>query len=95
MAAPIRVDMGENLPDQKAQQDNLIDTGEVFRGQVRHRGVDESGSPRMTERDAVEMVGQDEPGTPFMSFGDSILTEVRSPHGGALYGAIDQRLVRS
>jgi fumarylacetoacetate (FAA) hydrolase len=58
--------------------------------------VDRSvGSACIAERRAVEMIAQGAPQTSFMRFGDRVRMEARGLDGTPIFGAIDQRIVRS
>ncbi len=62
-------------------------------GTVSNANYHEVGSSCISERRAIEMVNEGEPRTPYMSFGDSVFMEARTPDGEVLFGAIDQRVV--
>ncbi|WP_259136777.1 fumarylacetoacetate hydrolase family protein [Pseudomonas putida] len=53
------------------------------------------GSACIAERRAMEMLEQGAARTPFMGFGDRVRMEARDLQGQALFGAIDQRVVRA
>ena len=53
------------------------------------------GSSCISERRAIEMIDGGDPSTPFMSFGDTIHMEARSPEGEVVFGPMEQRVVRS
>jgi fumarylacetoacetate (FAA) hydrolase len=48
----------------------------------------------IAEQRTVEMLLSGKSSTPFMRFGDRIGIEMRDPHGGSIFGAIDQRVCR-
>lgn len=52
------------------------------------------GSACIAERRAIEAIGQGEPQTPFMKFGDRVRMEARWQER-PVFGAIDQRVVRA
>jgi fumarylacetoacetate (FAA) hydrolase len=52
------------------------------------------GSACIAERRAIETIAQGAPATPFMKFGDRVRMEARW-QGQAVFGAIDQRIVRA
>jgi len=53
------------------------------------------GSSCVAERRGIEIVDHGVATTPFLSFGDRVRMEARALDGGALFGAIDQRVVRA
>lgn len=64
-------------------------------GTVSNPDYREVGSSCIAERRAIELVDEGAPRTPFMSFGDRIRMEARTLGGKLLFGAIDQRVVKS
>jgi fumarylacetoacetate (FAA) hydrolase len=64
-------------------------------GTVSNDNYREVGSSCISERRAIEMMDDGEAKTPFMSFGDTIFMESRTRDGALLFGAIDQKVVRS
>lgn len=55
----------------------------------------EAGSACIAERRVIEIIDRGEPVTAFMRFGDTVRMEARGPDGKALFGAIEQEVVRS
>jgi fumarylacetoacetate (FAA) hydrolase len=53
------------------------------------------GSACIAERRVVEIIDHGEPGTQFMRFGDRVRMCARGADGGAPFGVIEQRVVRS
>lgn len=64
-------------------------------GTVSNANYREVGSSCISERRAIELVTEGKPSTPYMSFGDTVFMEARTPEGVALFGAINQRVVQS
>ena len=64
-------------------------------GTVSNANYSEVGSSCISERRAIEMVQGGDPRTPFMSFGDRVFMEARTPEGDVVFGAIDQRVVQA
>ncbi|MGI3166342.1 fumarylacetoacetate hydrolase family protein [Pseudooceanicola sp. 200-1SW] len=63
-------------------------------GTVSNENFREIGSSCMAERRAIELLDEGAPRTPFLSFGDRVRMECRLRDGGALFGAIDQKVVK-
>lgn len=55
----------------------------------------EAGSACIAERRVIEIIDHGEARTAFMRFGDHVRMEARAPDGRALFGVIDQQVVRS
>jgi fumarylacetoacetate (FAA) hydrolase len=53
------------------------------------------GSSCLAERRMLEQVEQGKPSTPFLRFGDRVRVEMFDRAGRSIFGAIDQRVVRS
>jgi fumarylacetoacetate (FAA) hydrolase len=53
------------------------------------------GSCCLAEVRMLETVAKGKPSTPFMSFGDRVRIEMLDPRGESIFGAIEQRVVRS
>jgi len=53
------------------------------------------GSCCLAELRMLETVAHGKPSTPFMSFGDRVRIEMLDSRGKSIFGAIDQRVVRS
>jgi fumarylacetoacetate (FAA) hydrolase len=53
------------------------------------------GSACIAERRGIELIDTGEARTPFMRFGDTVRIEVLDADGRSVFGAIDQRIVRS
>jgi fumarylacetoacetate (FAA) hydrolase len=53
------------------------------------------GSACIAERRTLEQIEQGKPVTPFLKFGDSVRIEMFDAAGRSLFGAIDQKVVRS
>jgi fumarylacetoacetate (FAA) hydrolase len=53
------------------------------------------GSCCLAELRMLETVAEGKPSTPFMSFGDRVRIEMLDSRGESIFGAIDQRVVRS
>lgn len=64
-------------------------------GTVSNENYREVGSSCIAERRGIEMEDLGEPRTPFMAFGDRVRMSSAMPDGTPLFGAIDQRVVRS
>lgn len=64
-------------------------------GTVSNDNFREVGSSCISERRAIELIDYGEPRTPFMSFGDTIHMEARTPDGDILFGEMNQRVVSS
>ena len=62
-------------------------------GTVSNPDYREVGSSCIAERRGIELIDHGAPRTGFMRFGDRVRMEARLPDGGALFGAIDQRVV--
>ncbi|MGH8203187.1 MAG: fumarylacetoacetate hydrolase family protein, partial [Steroidobacteraceae bacterium] len=54
-----------------------------------------AGSTCLAERRMLETLDQGRPMTPFLSFGDRVRIEMLDRAGRSIFGAIDQRVVRS
>lgn len=63
-------------------------------GTVANDNFREVGSSCISERRSIEMLDHDEPRTPYMSFGDTVLIEARTADGNLVFGAIDQRVCK-
>ena len=63
-------------------------------GTVSNENFREIGSSCIAERRGIEMLDEGAPRTAYMKFGDTIRMEARAVDGRALFGAIDQRVVR-
>ena len=61
-------------------------------GTVSNPNYAEVGSSCISEVRAIEMIADGKPSTSFMTFGDSVRMEARTPSGSAPFGAIDQRI---
>ena len=64
-------------------------------GTVSNRNYVEVGSSCISERRAIDVIEHGDIRTPFMSFGDRINMEATSTSGNALFGPIDQKVVRA
>jgi fumarylacetoacetate (FAA) hydrolase len=53
------------------------------------------GSACIAERRMLEQIEQGKPHTPFLRFGDRVRIEMKNQAGQSIFGAIDQRVVRS
>jgi fumarylacetoacetate (FAA) hydrolase len=53
------------------------------------------GSACLAERRMLEQIEQGKPSTPFLKFGDRVRIEMLDAAGSSIFGAIDQRVVRS
>ncbi|WP_417318729.1 fumarylacetoacetate hydrolase family protein [Emcibacter sp.] len=62
-------------------------------GTVSNKNYKDVGSSCISEQRAIEMIRDGNPSTPFMSFGDTIRMEARTPGGVTPFGRIDQRIV--
>lgn len=62
-------------------------------GTVSNQNYKEVGSSCISEVRAIEIIAGGKPSTPFMSFGDRIRMEARTPTGATPFGTIDQRVV--
>ena len=51
------------------------------------------GSSCIAERRMLETIEDGKPGTPFMSFGDTVRIEMLDRDGNSIFGAIDQKIV--
>ena len=65
----------------------------VGSGTVSNANYREVGSCCIAERRAIEIIDHGSPKTPFMSFGDRVHMEARTPAGASVFGAIDQKVV--
>ena len=63
-------------------------------GTVANDNYREIGSSCISERRGIEIVDHGEPSTPYMSFGDTVFMEARTPDDGVLFGAIEQRVCK-
>jgi fumarylacetoacetate (FAA) hydrolase len=54
-----------------------------------------TGSSCLAELRALEMIEYGAPRTPFLRFGDTVRIEMLDPDGASLFGAIEQRVVRT
>jgi fumarylacetoacetate (FAA) hydrolase len=54
-----------------------------------------TGSSCLAELRALEMIEHGAPRTPFLSFGDRVRIEMRTPQNTPLFGSIDQRVTRA
>jgi fumarylacetoacetate (FAA) hydrolase len=64
-------------------------------GTVSNENFREVGSGCIAERRGIELVDVGEARTGFMKFGDTIRIEVLTTLGDSVFGAIDQRIVRT
>ncbi|MDB5671626.1 MAG: fumarylacetoacetate hydrolase family protein [Alphaproteobacteria bacterium] len=64
-------------------------------GTVSNQDHRAAGSTCVAERRGIEMIDHGAPRTGFLSFGDRIRMEARSPEGAPLFGALDQQVVRA
>lgn len=64
-------------------------------GTVANANYAEVGSSCISERRAIEIIADGRPSTGFMSFGDRCRIEAHTPDGRAIFGAIDQTVVRA
>jgi len=64
-------------------------------GTVSNENYREVGSSCIAERRGIEAVDNGEPSTPFMSFGETVRMEASLPDGSPLFGAIDQKIVKT
>jgi fumarylacetoacetate (FAA) hydrolase len=53
------------------------------------------GSACIAERRTLEQLEQGKPATPFLKFGDRVRIEMFDAQGRSIFGAIDQKVVRS
>lgn len=53
------------------------------------------GSSCIAEKRMLETIEHGKPGTPFMSFGDTVRIEMFGSDGGSIFGAIDQKVVKA
>ena len=63
-------------------------------GTIANANYAEVGSSCISERRAIEIIADGKPTTPFMRFGDSCRMRALAAEGQAIFGAIDQRVVR-
>lgn len=63
-------------------------------GTVANAAYAQVGSSCISERRAIEIIADSEPRTPFMSFGDVCRMEALTADGEAIFGTIEQRVVR-
>ena len=68
----------------------LCDGTVIGSGTVANENYREIGSSCISERCGIEMVTHGESRTPYMSFGDTVFMEARTPDGCVLFGAIEQ-----
>lgn len=64
-------------------------------GTVANANYPEVGSSCISERRAIEIIASGKPSTGFMHFGDRCRMETRTVDGHAIFGAIDQTVVRA
>ena len=64
-------------------------------GTVSNDNFREIGSSCIAERRGIEVVDEGAARTAFMSFGDRVRMEAKSPNGNPLFGTIDQRVVKA
>jgi fumarylacetoacetate (FAA) hydrolase len=64
-------------------------------GTVSNENFRDVGSACIAERRGIELIDTGEARTPFMRFGDTVRIEVLDADGRSVFGAIDQRIVRS
>ena len=64
-------------------------------GTVSNENFREIGSSCIAERRGVELLDHGEPRTPYMAFGDQVRMECRTRSGNPIFGAIDQRVVKT
>lgn len=74
---------------------NLVAGTIIGSGTVANKGYAEVGSSCISERRAIEIIATGSATTPFMSFGDRIRMEARTPQGRAPFGVMDQRVVQA
>lgn len=53
------------------------------------------GSSCIAEKRMLETIKDGEPGTPFMSFGDTVRIEMLDRDGNSIFGAIDQKVIKA
>jgi len=53
------------------------------------------GSSCIAEKRMLETIKDGKPGTPFMSFGDSVRIEMLDRDGNSIFGAIDQKVIKA
>ncbi len=53
------------------------------------------GSSCIAERRMLETIENGKPATPFMSFGDTVRIEMLNSDGNSIFGAIDQKIIKS
>jgi fumarylacetoacetate (FAA) hydrolase len=64
-------------------------------GTVSNESFRDVGSACIAERRGIELIDTGEAQTPFMRFGDTVRIEVLDADGRSVFGAIEQRIVRS
>ena len=80
--------LGDAWDGSKVTADMIVGAGTVS-NHDRSRG-----SACLAEVRTIETIDQGEPTTPFMSFGDRVLIDMRDSSGRSIFGAIDQTLVK-
>lgn len=64
-------------------------------GTVANAAYAEVGSSCISERRAIEIIADGKPSTGFMRFGDRVRMEARTTDGRAIFGTIDQQVLRA
>lgn len=74
---------------------NLVAGTIIGSGTVANAGYAQVGSSCISEQRAIEIIASGSATTPFMSFGDRVRMEARTPQGRAPFGAMDQEVVKA
>lgn len=85
----------DQLVAHAAYSRNLVAGTIIGSGTVSNPNYREIGSSCIAERRGIELLDSGEAKTPFMHFGDTVRMEVFLPDGGAVFGAIDQKVVKA
>ena len=64
-------------------------------GTVSNDNYREVGSSCIAERRGIELMDEGEPKTPFMNFGDRVRMEATAKDGSALFGPLDQKVIKA
>ncbi len=91
------IDMTFSFPEliQHAAKTRTLGPGTII-GSGTVSNLDRSkGSSCIAEKRMLEIIDQGQPKTPFMQFGDTIKIEMLDNQGNTLFGAIEQKVIKS